>query len=92
MAGVVDAKHVEGFAFRPIGAAEQRVEAGDGEVTGAGQKHLEAHFLGLHGGGQVLGGRGLVGQGRQFHQVIEAHQLATGALVVAPLALQVVEA
>ena len=99
MAGVVDAVHVEGFALLPVGAAEQAVEAGDGEVAIALEEYLEPHLLGPGGGGQGLAGAGriagqghLVGQGGQFHQLVEAHQPAAGPLVVAALALQVIEA
>ena len=99
MAGVVDAIHVEGFALLPVGAAEQPIEAGDGEVAIALQEHLEPHLLGPGRGGQGVAGAGriagqgdLVGQGGQFHQLVEAHQAAAGPLVVAALALQVIKA
>ena len=98
VAGVVDAIHVEGFALLPVGAAVEAIEAGDGEVTIALQEHLEPHLLrpgrggqGVAGAGGIAGQGDLVGQDGQFHQLVEAHQAAAGALVVAALALQVIK-
>ena len=54
MARVADAIHVEGFPLLPVSAAKQPIEAGDGEVAIALQKHLQAHLLQLGLERQIL--------------------------------------
>ena len=86
-----NAEHVEGLTLGPVSASIERVEAWDREITITGQEDLEANLLRLDVCRKVLRRGGLISQASQLDQVVEAHQLAAGALVVATLHLQVIE-
>ena len=96
MAFVLNAEHVEGFPFLPIGTAPDAIETRNREGAIPGQEYLDPHLLraNLRRQGSLGVAQGLNGisQGGKLDQVVKTDQATARSLVIAPLALQIVEA